>query len=143
MMLRRGTLQHHEPEEVLQQPLRRGAVKEGSWEVVPEQSLEEQSSRSELDGKKGNACQSRRVDAKSQGQERRPIIYTLKPSWNPPGKVSPFSGGCPHKPIPNQRHPPNTHSSFPLSAQPKALNSTWGLLVSQVELGGGGGVSLK
>lgn len=42
--------------------------------MVPEKSLEEQSSRSELDGKKGNAGQARRVDPKSQGQERRAVF---------------------------------------------------------------------
>lgn len=42
------------------------------------------------------------------------------------GTVSPFSVGCPRKPI-LARHPQTqTLASFPLSAQPEAPDSTWG-----------------
>lgn len=40
--------------------------------------------------------------------------------------VSPFSLGCPHKPILARQPQTQTRASFPLSAQPEGSDSTWG-----------------
>lgn len=78
-----------------EEPWRRGSVKEGSWEAIPEQSLEERSSRSETAEKY--------IKGREQIQSprgKRELLYLYPEAFLGPamGTVSPFSVDCPHEP---------------------------------------------
>lgn len=81
-----------EPEEVLYQPQGRGVVKEGSWEVVPEQILEEEK---QVGVKQRKSTSSEGNKYKVPGARELLYLYPkafLEPTMD---TISPYSVGCP------------------------------------------------